>query len=134
MASNAQVTSKSPYRGFPYTALILGWLIPGAGHFYLKRWVRGLLLLASISLMFVLGIAMQGKLYAANTEDLLNMLGFAGDLGSGLLYVIARAMDMGHGAVQVATADYGTKFAVVAGLLNIVAAVDAHNIATGRKP
>jgi hypothetical protein len=36
--------------------------------------------------------------------------------------------------VQVTTADYGTKFIVVAGLLNIIAAVDAHNLSTGRKP
>jgi hypothetical protein len=136
MASNAQVTPKTPAKtkGFVYTALILGWLVPGAGHLYQKRWVRGLLLFASVTLMFVLGISMQGKLYAPNTEDLLNMLGFAGDLGSGLLYIIARAMDLGHGAVQVATADYGTKFCVVAGLLNIISAVDAHNVATGRKP
>ena len=76
---------------------------------------------------------MQGKLYAPNTGDILNMLGFAGDLGSGLLYVIGRALDLGHGAVQIATADYGTKFAVVAGLLNFIAAVDAHNISLGRK-
>jgi hypothetical protein len=35
--------------------------------------------------------------------------------------------------VQVTTADYGTKFIVVAGLLNVIAAVDAHNLRTGRK-
>jgi hypothetical protein len=29
--------------------------------------------------------------------------------------------------------DYGTKFLVVAGLLNIIAAVDAHSLANGRK-
>jgi hypothetical protein len=33
----------------------------------------------------------------------------------------------------VVTADYGTKFIVVAGLLNVIAAVDAHNIKIGRK-
>jgi hypothetical protein len=134
MASNAQVSTKSPAKGFVYVALLLGWLVPGAGHLYVRRWVRGLLLMVSVTLMFTLGIMMQGKLYVPNTDDLLNMLGFAGDLGSGLLYIAARAMDMGHGAVQVATADYGTKFCVVAGLLNLIAAVDAHNIATGRKP
>ncbi len=136
MASNAQITARTPERakGFVYAALILGWLVPGAGHLYLKRWTRGLLLFLSITLMFLLGLSMQGKLYAPNTDDLLNMLGFVGDLGSGVLYMIARGMDLGHGAVQVATADYGTKFAVVAGLLNFIAAVDAHNIATGRKP
>ena len=30
-------------------------------------------------------------------------------------------------------ADYGTRFIVVAGLLNVIAAVDAHNLRTGRK-
>ena len=40
---------------------------------------------------------------------------------------------MGRGVVQVATADYGTKFIVVASLLNIIAAVDAHNLRIGRK-
>jgi hypothetical protein len=115
-------------------ALVLGWLVPGAGHWLSRRWIRGLLLFVSITLMFLLGLAMQGKLYAANTGDLLAMLGFVGDLGSGLLYMVGRALDLGHGAVQIATADYGTKFIVVAGLLNLIAAVDAHNIRTGRKP
>jgi hypothetical protein len=32
-----------------------------------------------------------------------------------------------------ATADYGTKFIIVAGLLNIVSAVDAHQVAIGKK-
>jgi hypothetical protein len=42
---------------------------------------------------------------------------------------------MGWGAdqVMVTTADYGTKFIEVAGLLNVIAAVDAHNLRTGRK-
>jgi hypothetical protein len=135
MASRVQVPAKTQTtsQGFLYSALILGWLIPGAGHLLTGRWVRGLLLFASITSMFCLGLAMQGKLYAPNTGDVLDMLGFAGDLGSGLLYVIGRLLDLGHGAVQVATADYGTKFVVVAGLLNFIAAVDAHNLRIGRK-
>ena len=136
MASRAQVPAKvsSSSTGFAYTALILGWLLPGAGHFFLKRWIRGLLLFVSITGMFVFGLMMQGKLYMPNTGDPLDMLGFFGDLGTGLLYAIGRILDLGRGAVQIATADYGTKFIVVAGLLNFVAAVDAHNISTGRKP
>ena len=64
---------------------------------------------------------------------LLDILGFVGDIGSGLLYFIARSMDWGGGNIQRAVADYGTKFIVVAGLLNIIAAVDAHQIAIGKK-
>ena len=38
----------------------VGWLIPGAGHLIQKRWGRGLLLMASVVIMFVLGLLMQG--------------------------------------------------------------------------
>jgi hypothetical protein len=113
--------------------LIAGWLIPGAGHFLLKKWIRGLLLFVSIVAMFGIGLALKGKVYGPNTAELLDMLNFAGDLGAGLLYVLARVLDLGQAAVQIAIADYGTKFIVVAGLLNVIAAVDAHSLATGRK-
>jgi hypothetical protein len=113
--------------------LIAGWLIPGAGHLMLRKWIRGGLLMASIFAMFFIGLALKGKIYSPNTGDLLDILNFAGDLGNGLLYVLARIFDLGTAAVQVATADYGTKFIVVAGLLNVIAAVDAHSLATGRK-
>ena len=63
-----------------------------------------------------------------------DLVGFAGDLGSGLLYGLARLLGWGQAPVLVAVADYGTKFIVVAGLLNVVAAVDAHSLASGRKP
>jgi hypothetical protein len=117
----------------PVMVLLAGWLVPGAGHLLLGKWVRATLLAVSILSMFAIGIALQGKIYTPNTGEPLDMLGFAGDLGSGVLYGLARLFEWGHSSVQVAVADYGTKFIVVAGLLNIVAAVDAHSLATGRK-
>jgi TM2 domain-containing membrane protein YozV len=118
--------------GFVYLPLIVGWLVPGAGHFLLRKWGRGAFLAASILGMFVMGIAMQGKLYGG-AHDILEILGLAGDLGNGLLYFVSRALGLGADPVQVTTADYGTRFIVVAGLLNVIAAVDAHNLRTGRK-
>ncbi len=114
-------------------ALVAGWLVPGLGHVLARRPIRGVILFVTITLMFALGLMMQGKLYFADTSDLLEMLGFVGDLGSGLLFIIGRVADLGHGAVQIATADYGTKFIVVAGLLNYISAIDAHNLQIGRK-
>jgi hypothetical protein len=62
------------------------------------------------------------------------MLGFVGDLGNGLLFVPQpHALASVLTRCMVTTADYGTKFIVVAGLLNVIAAVDAHNLRTGRK-
>jgi hypothetical protein len=111
----------------------IGWLIPGAGHLIQKRWIRGVLLMISVVGMFLIGLWMQGKVYTPNTGDLLDMLGFVGDLGAGGLYIVTRGLDAGQGAIHRAVADYGTKFIVVAGLLNVIAAVDAHHIALGKK-
>lgn len=133
MASKAQTPAAPQTQGFAYSALLLGWLIPGAGHLLTRHWIRALLLFLAITAMFSLGLAMRAKVYAPNTGDPLDMLGFAGDLGTGLLYFIARIFSLGASTVQLVTADYGTKFVVVAGLLNFVAAVDAHNLRIGRK-
>jgi hypothetical protein len=114
-------------------APLAGWLVPGLGHFIQRKWGRGVLLMLAVFIMFFFGLGMQGKVYGFNTGDLLDILGFVGDVGSGLLYFIARTMDWGGGNIQRAVADYGTKFIVVAGLLNIIAAVDAHQIAIGKK-
>jgi hypothetical protein len=114
-------------------APVVGWLIPGAGHIIQKRWIRGILLLVSIGTMFVLGLMMQGHIYKANGGDILDILGFIGDLGAGALYITALAMNWGLGAIAFAIADYGTKFMIVAGLLNFIAAADAYHIAIGKK-
>jgi hypothetical protein len=114
-------------------APIAGWLIPGAGHLMQRRWIRGSLIMISVLAMFTLGIMMEGKVYGPNGGDLLDMLGFIGDLGAGVLYFVTRAMDWGKGAIQLASADYGTKFIIVAGLLNVISAVDAYDIAIGKK-
>ncbi len=111
----------------------LGWLIPGAGHIIQRRWIRGLLLLVSITSLFVVGLMMQGRIYRPNGGDILDMLGFVGDIGAGGLYIVTRAMDWGQGAIAHATADYGTKFMIVAGLLNLIAVADAYHIAIGKK-
>jgi hypothetical protein len=112
----------------------IAWLIPGAGHLIQKRWIRGLLIMASITTMFVLGLLMQGRVYKPNGGDILDMLGFVGDVGAGGLYIVTRAQDWGHGAIAHATADYGTKYLIVAGLLNFICAADAYHIAIGKKP
>ena len=111
----------------------VGWLIPGAGHLIQRRWIRGLLLLVSIATLFVLGLLMQGHIYKANGGDILDILGFIGDLGGGGMYLATLAMNGGQGAIAFAIADYGTKFMIVAGLLNFIAVADAYHIAIGKK-
>jgi hypothetical protein len=111
----------------------IGWLIPGAGHIIQRRWIRGVLLLVSIGTMFVLGLMMQGHIYKPNGGDILDILGFIGDLGAGGMYIVTLAMNGGQGAIAFAIADYGSKFMIVAGLLNFIAVADAYHIAIGKK-
>ena len=114
-------------------ALLLGWLLPGAGHLLTRHWLRSLLLFLAISVLWWTGLAMNGRLYLPGGDDPLSLLGFVGDLGAGLYYLAGYGGGWGRGVVQVATADYGTKFIVVASLLNVISAVDAHNLRIGRK-
>ena len=118
-------------------ALALSWLIPGGGHLLLKRTGRGLLLMASITLMFVCGLMMRGAMFQPQSGDFLTTLintgGFIGNLASGILYLLS--VWLGYSQVDMAGAvhDYGTKFLVTAGLLNILAMVDTFEIAARRK-
>src|SRR5438045_5821770 len=78
-------------------APVLGWLIPGAGHLIQRRWIRGFLLMGSVVTMFVLGILMQGRVYQPNGGDILDILGFVGDVGAGGLHIFRRLNRLGRG-------------------------------------
>ena len=123
-----------PLTTMAVVAPIVGWLIPGGGHFLLKRYGRGILLLVSVVAMFLIGLGMQGRIYKPNGGDILDILGFIGDVGSGALYFLARIMDWGNVMAANDAADYGKTFLIVAGLLNFIAAADAHHVALGKKP
>jgi hypothetical protein len=132
--SNATAVPAVTGGAMPIVAPAIGWLIPGAGHLVQKRWGRGALLMLSVVVLFVLGLWMEGKLYSPNTGDILDILGFVGDIGAGGLYIVSKTLDAGAGNIARATADYGTKYLIVAGLLNVISAVDAYHIAIGKKP
>src|SRR5258708_37005094 len=116
----------------PVIAPALGWLMPGAGHIIQRRWIRGALLLVSIGTLFLLGLMMQGHIYKANGGDILDILGFIGDLGAGGMYIVTLAANGGQGAVAHAIADYGTKFMTVRGLLNLLPGAESSHIASGK--
>jgi hypothetical protein len=137
MAKEKEQKLPMPPIGAWAPAVALGWLIPGGGHFLLKKPGRGALLLAAISSMFVSGLMMQGTMFQPQTGDLLTTLintgGFIGDLSSGILFLLSQWFGYNQPDVAGHVHDYGTKFLVTAGLLNILAMVDAYEIAAGRK-
>ncbi|MGH9558445.1 MAG: DUF6677 family protein [Bryobacteraceae bacterium] len=115
----------------------LAWLIPGGGHFLLKRRGRGAVLAACVLSMFVLGLMMRGALFHPQAGDLLTTViywgGFIGNLLSGMLYFVTVWLGYNVPDMPGDVHDYGAKFLVAAGLLNLLAMVDAFEIATGKK-
>lgn len=118
----------------------LGWAIPGLGHFLQRKFDRALVFFVSIATMAGLGLAMGGKLYRPPFDwsqgmftSLLHILAFLGDLGAGALFFGAQMAGLGHSYMNRALGDYGTVFFLGAGLLNLLTALDAYDIAVGKK-
>ncbi len=137
MAKQKEQKQPMPPLGAWVPAVALGWLVPGGGHFLLKRSGRGVLLLLSITGMFLCGLMMRGAMFQPQTGDLLTTLintgGFIGDVCSGILYLLSNWLGYNQPDVAGHVHDYGTKFLVTAGLLNLLAMVDAFEIAARRK-
>src|SRR5256885_13835401 len=110
-------TTTQPMTTMSVLAPALGWLIPGAGHLIQKRWIRGLLFMFSITTMFFLGLAMQGRGYRRNGGDILDFLGFVDCLGSRGLFILIRVLVWGLFAFAHATAGLCSLFVCVSRLL-----------------
>jgi uncharacterized protein DUF6677 len=131
------VSQAAPIRS-PWLMVALAWLIPGAGHFFLGRKGRSAIIFASVLISFLIGILLRGPMFVPSSAgDVLSRLiqaaGFIGDLAAGALYFIAVAVGYWPPDQPTHAADYGSKFLVAAGLLNILAMVDAYEIATREK-
>ncbi|MBI1895653.1 MAG: hypothetical protein HYZ57_19885 [Acidobacteria bacterium] len=115
----------------------LAWILPGAGHILQKKTTRGFLLAASVVFMFLFGLMMRGAFFEPMGGDLLTIIiyygGFIGNIASGVLYILAVALGYNQPDVAGHVHDYGTKFLVAAGLINVLAMVDAYEIAVGKK-
>jgi hypothetical protein len=115
-------------------ACVAGSLVPGLGHAVLQKWDRAIVFFSSISLMFAIGIYLDGRLFNPDFSDLFSTLKFIADAGSGLFYWVCWLRGMGAGSPSAYTYDFGNIFIYVAGLLNMLVIVDAFDVAMGRKP
>jgi hypothetical protein len=112
---------------------IAAWLIPGLGHYLLRRRVRALILFLAIVGMVVLGLLMHGTVFQLGSPSILERLGYLGELCSGLAVPVAKFFGYAGGQPFFVSADYGTAYLVSAGMCNILAILDTYDIAVGRK-
>jgi hypothetical protein len=112
---------------------LASWAVPGAGHIWLGRRVKGLTFLVALPLMFAMGLVIHGRLFPFDLSEPLVALAAVADLGVGLPYFVGSALGFGVGDVRAVTYEYGNAFLIVAGLLNLLVVIDAYDVALGRK-
>ena len=121
----------------PASSLVLicfaSWAIPGAGHLWLGRRSKGVVLLVALPVMFAIGLALRGRLFPVDWSEPLVGLAALADLGVGAVYFVASVLGYGAGDVRAVTYEYGNAFLIVAGLLNLLVVIDAYDVAVGRK-
>ena len=119
-------------------ACVAALVLPGLGHAVLGKWGRALLLGLTIAALITLGFMMEGHLYWPERNEWLTWFFSVLDMGLGLPYFVCLSLDKGFAVTQVQAAkitfEYGNTFLSVAGALNLLSAMDAYDIAIGRKP
>ena len=119
------------------TAMVLAYLVPGAGHLYLGKRARAIAFFCIVILMLVIGMAINGRVYTGGGGSLLGLLATLGTMGAGVPYFIAiwspAHLWSAGGDVTSITFEHGTAFTITAGLMNLLLMLDAFDIAEGRK-
>ena len=115
----------------PALAWLLGWLVPGAGHWILGQRARGAVLFASLAGCFAAGVLIGGRGTVSRAHPEYLVLQW----GAGLPAAAAWAAGTRTPAdVDVSRRELGVLYTLVPALLNIVAALDAAARAAGADP
>jgi predicted membrane channel-forming protein YqfA (hemolysin III family) len=117
-----------------YLALLIAlaaWIVPGLGHFLLRRPGRALTFLGVVGGLALTGFLTRGQVFPPHSDEPFGTLGFLADACSGVFFVLAHLVEKAGPDVSRAAGDYGTRFVAAAGLINLLAILDAYGIAVG---
>ena len=128
--------------------LMLGWLVPGAAHWLIRRRLQAVTVFVIIHFMFLYGLFLGSALYRYNPKNPLpSLLEKAAQMGAGGVYwlgvwtapqlrdwpegrlkAFGRRFNFGRGDHRHAWAEKGTTFTFSAGLLNILMVLKVHDV------
>lgn len=117
----------------PVAAIAVALSIPGAGHLMLGYYRKGLVFLTVLLGMFVIGLRFGGQLFPFSTSEPLVFLAAAAQWAVAGPRVFAALASAGLGEPVAVTYEYGNTFLIVSGLLNVLIALDAWDLARGRQ-
>ena len=133
VSPSAPPTPAPRFQGNPVVAVFSAWLVPGLGHVYLKRRLRGLAFFALVIASVLIGCQLEGNLYQPVPKQPLTILATLGSMGMGFPYFLLRYGLHYQGVEQGAGYEYGTAFLLTAGLMNLLLVLDVWDIVRGKK-
>ena len=136
MAESGSTSVPSPVvrsQGNAAVAVLSAWLVPGLGHIYLKRRLRGLVFFVLVIVSMLVGCSLEGNLYRVVPGQPLTILATLGSMGMGFPYFLLRYALHYQGNIMGAGYEYGTAFLLTAGLMNLLLVLDAWDIVRGKK-
>ncbi|MGA9885229.1 MAG: DUF6677 family protein [Candidatus Acidiferrales bacterium] len=113
--------------------LIAAWAVPGLGHLLQRRWARALGFFLAVGGLAIIGYLLRGEVFGPHTHESFGTLGFIADAAAGVFYFLAHFIETAGPDISRATGNYGTRFVAAAGLVNLIGAIDAVEIALGRR-
>lgn len=114
-------------------AVLSAWLIPGMGHFYLRRRLRGVAFCALVVVAILVGCRLEGNLYQVTAGQPLTILATFASMGMGFPYFLLRYGLHYQGNIVGPGYEYGTAFLLTAGLMNLLLVLDCWDIVRGKK-
>lgn len=114
-------------------SVLSAWLVPGLGHVYLKRRLRGLAFFVIVIASLLVGCRLEGNLYTPVPGQPLTYLATLGSMGMGFPYFLLRYGLHYQGNIRGAGYEYGTAFLLTAGLMNWLLVLDAFDLVRGKK-
>ncbi len=112
--------------------LLVSWLIPGSGHFLLKKKLKAVLFFVIITIFFTLGIYLKGQLYTPDPAFQRTIFATVGELGAGIFYLLSLISGYKADPSRISY-DYGTAFLLTAGILNWLLVLDVWLVISGEK-
>lgn len=116
-----------------FIAPALAWVFPGLGHGYLGRKGKALVFCFLVLFAFAFGMALDGKLYHPERGNAFALLGSYACIGYGPAYFLLQGQAFAQGDLHSPTNEYGNRFVLTGGLMNLLLMLDAFDIAAGRK-
>jgi hypothetical protein len=114
--------------------VLLTLLVPGLGHAWAGRRTRGAAFFGLVGAPFALGLTLGGALGSLPAPTFGSLLATVATHALVAPSLVAHALRLDEGDPRSPSFEAGTTYLVVAGVLNVLLALDAGDVAEGRKP